>query len=79
MLANLIGGFAVIVVGTVLAPTIATEISGATQNASGSTVGYNITGPSATILNLTTLFYVLAVATTGIGIAVTGLKNAGVM
>lgn len=72
MLGNLIGGFIVILVGVTLAPTVANEVQGAQNNA-------NITGASNTIMGLTTLFYVLAVASTGIGIATIGLRNSGLM
>jgi xanthine/uracil permease len=72
MLGNLIGGFIVILVGVTLAPTVANEVQGAKNN-------NNITGASNTILGLTTLFYCLAIASTGIGIATVGLKNSGLM
>ena len=72
MLGNLIGGFVVILVGVTLAPTVANEVT----NAQGGT-GSNITGASSTIIGLTTLFYCLAVASTGIGITMVGLRNAG--
>ena len=72
MLGNLIGGFIVILVGVTLAPTIADQVWTA-QNSS------NITGASDTIIGLTTLFYCLAVASTGIGIATVGLRNSGLM
>ena len=72
MLGNLIGGFIVILVGVTLAPTVANEVKGAQNNA-------NITGASNTIVGLTTLFYCLAVASTGIGIATVGLRNSGLM
>ena len=72
MLGNLIGGFIVILVGVTLAPTVADEVNTAEDNA-------NITGASETIIGLTTLFYCLAVASTGIGIATMGLRNAGLM
>ena len=72
MLGNLIAGFIVILVGVTLAPTVANEVKGAQNNA-------NITGASNTIIGLTTLFYCLAIASTGIGIATVGLKNSGLM
>lgn len=72
MLGNLIGGFIVILVGVTLAPTVANEVQGAEDNA-------NITGASQTIIGLTTLFYCLAVASAGIGIAVSGLRQGGLM
>ena len=80
MLGNLIGGFIVILVGTVLAPSVANAVELGQLNESGGTDGaINITGSNATILSLTTLFYCLAVATSGIGLAVVGLKRSGVM
>lgn len=81
MLGNIIGGFIVILVGATLAPTVADEVRAARNNASGSLggTGANITGAASTILGLTTLFYCLSVATVGIGIATTGLRNAGLM
>ena len=72
MLGNLIFGFIIILVGATLAPTVANEVKGAQNNA-------NITGASNTIIGLTTLFYCLAVASTGIGIATAGLRNSGLM
>lgn len=72
MLGNLIGGFIVIVVGTSLAPTVAQQVG--TAQADG-----NITGASDTLIGLTTLFYCLAIATSAIGIAAIGLRNANLM
>ncbi|MBP93295.1 MAG: hypothetical protein CMC55_04155 [Flavobacteriaceae bacterium] len=72
MLGNLIGGFIVILVGATLAPTVADEVQGAKDNG-------NITGASDTIIGLTTLFYTLAVASAGIGIATVGLRQSGLM
>jgi len=71
MLGNLIGGFIVIIVGVTLAPTVANEVEAATQG--------NVTGSSATILDLTILFYCLGVASAGIAIAATGLRAAGML
>jgi hypothetical protein len=79
MLGNLIGGFIVILVGSTLAPVVANQVTAATQNSSGGTGGINITGASATVLGLTTLFYNLAIASSAIGIAAQGLKNSGLM
>lgn len=71
MLGNLIGGFIVIVIGATLMPTVANEIAGAQ--------GGNVTGASSTILGLTTLFYALGIASTGIAIAATALRQAGIL
>ena len=70
MLGSLIGSFIVIVVGTSLAPTVAQNVG--TAQADG-----NITGASDTLLGLTTLFYVLAIATASMASAAIGLRNAG--
>ena len=81
MLGNMIGGFLVIMVGTTLAPTVANSVMSAQMNSSGVVggVGANLTGASATVLGLTTLFYNLSIASTAIGISVEGLRNAGLM
>jgi len=79
MLGNLIGGFIVILIGVTLAPSVANAVESGQQNASGGTGGVNITGSSSTILSLTTLFYCLAVAGSGIGLATSGLRQSGLM
>ena len=79
MLGNLIGGFIVILIGVTLAPTVANEVRGAQGNSTAIGLGTNITGAANTILGLTTLFYCLAVASAGIGIATIGLRNSGLM
>ena len=79
MLGNLIGGFIVILIGVTLAPTVANQIQAAKDPDSNATTPSNITGASATILGLTTLFYCLAVASAGIGIATIGLRQSGLM
>jgi hypothetical protein len=85
MLGNLIGGFIVILVGSVLAPVVALQVYNSTiTNSSGSldlntshTFAMNST--AITIIGLTTLFYNLAIAATAIGIAAQGLRNSGLM
>ena len=80
MLGELIGGFIVILIGVTLAPTVANAIELGQLNESGGTDGaINITGSNATILSLTTLFYCLAVATTGMGLAMVGLRKGGLV
>jgi hypothetical protein len=71
MLGNIIGGFVVIIIGITLLPTVANEVEGASTG--------NVTGASATILDLTTLFFALGVATAGIAIAAIGLRQAGLL
>jgi len=77
MLANLIGGFIVILVGVSLMPVVADEIYAARYV--NATVTTNVTGAASTILNLVTLFYALGIMSAGIGLAVTGLKQAGLV
>ena len=76
-LGRLIGGFITILVGVVLIDPIGDQVSLATSNQSnGST---NVTGASYTITGLITLFFALGVLTSGIGIAIGGLKEAGLV
>jgi hypothetical protein len=80
MLGNIIGGFVIILVGTTLAPTIASNVAGAIySNLTTKEISANMTNGSATILNLSVLFYNLSVASVAIGMAAQGLKNAGLM
>jgi hypothetical protein len=72
MLGNLIGGFVVVLVGVTLIPVIANQVKYAT------TTG-NVTGAAGTVLNLTTIFFALGIASAGIGLAVGGLRNAGLV
>jgi len=71
MLGNLLGGFIVILVGVNLLPTIANEITAAQAG--------NVTGAASTILGLTTIFYSLGIMSSGVALAVGGLRNAGIM
>ncbi len=65
-------GFIVILVGTSLAPTVADQVAAGQANG-------NITGASSTILGLTTLFYVLGIASAGIAVAAQGLRASGLV
>ena len=78
MLANLLGGFIVVLVGTVLAPVVADSVWTATHNTTGVS-GNNVTGAALTLVNLVTLFYCIGVMTAGIGIATQGLRQAGLV
>ena len=71
MLGNLIGGFIVILVGTTLIGTVADEIANAKTG--------NVTGASATILGLTTIFFALGIASAGLAVAAQGLRAAGMI
>lgn len=71
MLGNLIGGFIVILVGITLLPTVADQVEAAKSG--------NVTGASATIIDLTTIFFALGIASAGIAIAAQGLRAAGLL
>ena len=71
MLGNLLGGFIVILVGVNLIPTVADQITAATNG--------NVSGASATILDLTIIFFALGIMSAGVSLAVGGLRNAGLV
>ena len=82
MLANILAGFVVIVVGTALLPIIGNQVvQGVPIYNSTHDLVYagNVTGASATISGLVTLFFALAVTSVAIGTCVSGLKGAGLM
>lgn len=70
-LANLIGGFVVILIGVNLLPTVADQVAAAQ--------GGNVTGAASTIVGLTTIFYALGIMAAGVALAVGGLRNAGLV
>ena len=71
VLGNLIGGFIVILVGVTLMPTIADQVVAAQTG--------NVTGAASTVLGLTTLLFALGIMAAGVSLAVTGLRNAGLV
>jgi len=71
MLGNLIGGFIVVLVGANLIGTVADEIKAAQDG--------NVTGASSTILGLTTIFFALGIMSSGVALAVGGLRSAGLV
>jgi len=71
VLANIIGGFVVILVGVNLLPTVADQVVAAQAG--------NVTGASSTIVGLTTIFYALGIMAAGVGLAVGSLRNAGMV
>ncbi len=80
MLGNLLGGFIVIIVGVNLMPAVADGVWIATHNTtSGSASEGSVTGSSATILDLVTLFFAIGIMAAAISMAINGLKNAGIM
>lgn len=70
-LANLIGGFVVILIGVNLLPTVADQVAAAQSG--------NVTGAASTILGLTTIFFALGIMSAGVSLAVSGLRNAGMV
>jgi len=72
VLANLIGGFVVILIGVNLLPTVADEVAAAQANT-------NVTGAASTIVGLTTIFFSLGIMAAGVALAVGGLRSAGLV
>lgn len=82
MLANILAGFIVIIVGTALLPIIGNQVQSGipAYNSTGDLVKTgNVTGASANIVGLVTLFFALAITSVAIGTCVSGLKGAGLM
>ena len=74
MLADLLGGFIVIIVGVNLIAPVANGVVAAGNNAVG-----NVTGAAYTILSLTTLFFALGIMSAGVSMTIGGLRNAGMV
>jgi len=71
MLANIIGGFIVILIGINLLPVVADQVYNAQQG--------NVTGAASTIVGLTTLFFALGIMSTSVSLSVGALRNAGLI
>jgi hypothetical protein len=71
VLANMIGGFVVILIGVNLLPTVANAVVGAQTG--------NVTGAASTIVGLTTIFFALGIMSAGVSLAVGGLQSAGLL
>ena len=76
MIANLIGGFISILVGTSLIGPVANEVAGAT-----STAGHlaNTSSWSVSVLNLVPGFFALAILGVGVAVTYTSLRQAGIV
>lgn len=72
MLGLIIAGFMIMIIGVTLLPLIAQQTFLA-QNDS------NVTGASDVLLGLNTLFFALVVCVSGLGVAVAGLRNSGMI
>lgn len=77
VLGNLIGGFIVIVVGVNLIPIVADQVVLATDGPNNS--GGNVTGAAATLLDLTTLFFAIAIMAAAISLGVATLRQSGLV
>ncbi len=70
-LGRLLEGFITILIGVNLIPSVADQVVASTSG--------NVTGSSATILNLVTLFFALGIMIAGVNIAVGGLQDVGLI
>lgn len=77
-LGRMMQGFITVIVGVSLIPTVADTIAVALINGTGDGPS-NVTGSTASILELTTLFFALGIMVAGIGIAVGGLADIGLI
>lgn len=79
VLADIIGGFIVVLIGTSLMPSVAEAIweSTTSVNSTGGQNPTNVTGVSATLIGLSTLFFALGIMSAGVAIATNGLRKAG--
>lgn len=72
-LGRLLEGFITILIGVNLIGPVANQVAAATAT------GANVTGSSATILDLVTLFFALGIMVAGVNIAVGGLQDVGLI
>ncbi len=72
-------GFITVIVGVSLIPTVADTILNAVHPGGNVSLNGNVTGSAASILELTTLFFALGIMVAGIGIAVGGLADIGLI
>lgn len=70
-LGRLLEGFITILIGVNLIPSVADQVVSAQAG--------NVTGSSATILGLVTLFFALGIMIAGVNIAVGGLQDVGLI
>ena len=76
MIANLIGGFIAIIVGTSLIGPVSTEVN--TASATGSALA-NSSSWGATVLKLVPGFFALSILGFGVAITYTSLRQAGIV
>ena len=76
MIANLIGGFISIIVGTSLIGSVATEVNTATAATANLTVN---TAWGASVLKLVPGFFALSILGIGVAVTYTSLRQAGIV
>ena len=76
MIANLIGGFIAILVGTSLIGPVANEVAAATAATSNLSTNTNW---GASVLNLVPGFFALAILGVGVAVTYTSLRQAGIV
>ena len=76
MIANLIGGFVSIIVGTSLIGPVSTEVNTATVSTSNLSVN---TAWGASVLKLVPGFFALAILGVGVAVTYTSLRQAGIV
>ena len=76
MIANLIGGFISILVGTSLIGSVSTEVNSAAAN-NGAL--YNSSSWGASVLKLVPGFFALAILGIGVAVTYTSLRQAGIV
>jgi len=81
MLSNIIGGFLLIVIGVNLIPIVANGVVYAkTVNTTGGTSGTPVlSGASATMIDLVTLFFAMGIMVSAVAIVVQGLRQSGLI
>lgn len=75
VLANILGGFIVIIVGTGLMPAVGDAVFSARFH--NATTPTNVTGAAGTIVALSTLFFALGIMAAGVALAVNGFRESG--
>ncbi len=82
MIANLIGGFVSILLGTSLIGPVSTEVNTVACGSNASNCDsalYNVTSWGATVLKLVPGFFALSVLGIGIAVTYTSLRQAGIV
>jgi hypothetical protein len=71
MLSQLFGSFIIIVIGVNLLPVVANQVAASKTG--------NVTGASAAMLDLVTLFYAMGIMVAAVAMVIGGLRNAGLV